>query len=107
MNLIDDLLPEPLPRIFIPFAGEDATLLKRLGVHLGMDPVAAVVELVRRTVPPENGKGFSSRCDHCGLPYTAFHRPKPSVKHYCSRPECKREAAAERARRYRDRKAKR
>jgi len=102
VSLIDDVVFEQ-PPLNMTLTGEDVARLDQIAALLSLTRLQALSELIRRALPPQNGQGFHAICDHCGLPYTSFHRPALGRKHYCSRPECKREAAADRARRYRDR----
>lgn len=106
MHLVDDIEPVlSSATVTIDFEGHDIALLDRLEEHMGMDAPEAIMELIRRSVPSINGRGFGAICDNCGLPFSSFHRPKAGIKHYCNLPDCKKEAAADRARRYRQRKA--
>jgi hypothetical protein len=108
-SFVDDIDPAPTLHwvenaLQLQMTDADVTQLHQVADLLGMTPTRAIVELIRRAVPPQNGHGFQAICDNCGLPYTAFHRPKSTLKHFCQRQTCKREAAADRARRYRARK---
>lgn len=100
--LVDMRLPETW---VVHLIGDDVTTLGQLAVLMKCSPIEVFVQLVRNARPSPNGQGYEVPCSGCGLPFQSPRRPLPGKKHWCENCRKTGEPGADRARRYRDRKA--
>jgi len=111
-RLDDDFEPAPalnyVPRILVvDLSGDDGVALQQLAVVMKQPIPAVVHELIRRAMPRQNGHvGYKNTCSSCGKEYAAIRRAIPGKRSYCSDCRATGEPAADRARDYRERKAK-
>lgn len=112
-DLLDDIVPAAAnapatsQRIaLVAFPVED---LEKLGFIMQLSPELAIIELLHERIAASspNGHGnFTHVCAGCGREFTSNRRQLPGKRMWCGRAECKKEAAALRARDYRDRRTK-
>lgn len=100
---------EKNPRRITPLAlrDSDRAALDQLSALMKMPREEVLSALIHRALPHANGKaGYENTCSSCGRPYQSNRRALPGRRSYC--PDCRKsgEPAADRARDYRDRKAK-
>lgn len=112
---MSDLLEEidaPVPKftpgsVMVPVTPDDVAALTQLSVLLRQPSMHQVfLELLRRATPSANGHGYEAICSGCGLTYQSDRRPLPGKKRWCDNCRKTGEPAAQRARAYRERKAK-
>jgi hypothetical protein len=86
---------------------DDEVALRQLAV-LYKIPFAedVLLELLRRAAPAPNGSAYEVQCFGCGKKFTVSRRPVPVRRSWCDNCKAAGEPAAQRARDYRDRKAK-
>jgi hypothetical protein len=105
-DLLEDIETAYVPRaVVINLTLEEGIILDQLAVLMKVDRLQVVPELLRRNMPSPNGQGYKVPCSGCGLPFQSPRRPLPGKKHWCENCRKTGEPGADRARRYRDRKA--
>src|SRR5258708_6522399 len=116
-DLFDDILPVEPPRgtrgnsfgrlLEEKMTPDDERIVRQLAAAMKI-PFAedVVLELIRRSAPSPNGTrgDFKHTCAGCGREFDSNRRQLPGKRSWCGREECKRVAAAERAKDYRERK---
>lgn len=109
-DLFDDIAPPADPTrqkvVIVAFPADE---LEHLGFLMQLSPEIAIVQLMRERLdrPSSNGSGaYKHVCSGCGREFDSNRRQLPGKRVWCGRDECRKEAAALRARDYRDRKAK-
>jgi hypothetical protein len=110
-DLLDDIVLSTDPtRQSIVLVAFPAVELEELGFRMQLSPEVAIVELMRERIGRSSPNGahgaFTHVCASCGREFSSNRRPLPGKRSWCGRAECKKVAATERARNYRDRKAK-
>jgi hypothetical protein len=95
-----------VPQTIVLMLGpDDQATLAQVSVLMKLDPVRAMMQLLRNARPSPNGQGYEVICSGCGLTYQSDRRPLPGKKRWCENCRKTGEPGADRARRYRDRKA--
>lgn len=80
---------------------DDQATLAQVSVLLKLDPVNAMLQLLRNARPSSNGHSYEVTCSGCGLVFQSDRRPLPDKKRWCENCRKTGEPAADRARRYR------
>jgi hypothetical protein len=107
MDLLEDIEPvRPRFPVVLSLTDDDRVMLDQLAVLLKVAPNDVLLELLHRNAPTANGHGYEVMCSGCGLTFQSPRRPLPGKRHWCDNCKAKGEPGAQRARDYRDRKAK-
>jgi hypothetical protein len=111
IDLLEDILEADPARVEIFDRGRHVSLLQIAGdARLIPDLLVELRQLrAEHASPSPNGRvhgTYAHVCGSCGREFDSNRRQLPGKRSWCGREECKKLAAAERAKGYRDRKSK-